>query len=232
MQQHVAYDASQQSFDGNSVSPAQCPGHQRQQGRKEDQQGHRADSFSSRGHDFARFEPAGRQQPNHQWNNENGNARVLKQEITDQGAKEANPITCRARGQRRCCGIQRWIMRRIADQGKEKEDGGDKQKKPDQLIEPPVSGRRKNPQKILHEGVLSAADFDYIPTEGRDPYCFHTTSGRMPQDISWCGGIFPFTSFRVGMLQRDTKPLQAAAECQSRMIMPKKPRQWQVKAEC
>src|SRR5258708_35431314 len=51
-------------------------------------------------------------------------------------------------------GIQRRVLRRIAGQREKKKDRGDKQKEPDQLIEPAVPGRRKNPGKLLHEGVL------------------------------------------------------------------------------
>jgi len=93
MQKHVAHNAPHESFNGNGMSPAQAPWQQRQQSREEDQQGKCADSFcSGRGY-FARLEPACRQQTNSERNKEDGDARVLKQEVTHQCAEQSNPVS-------------------------------------------------------------------------------------------------------------------------------------------
>ncbi len=153
MDEKIADDAAQQTFQRDGTHPAQMAGSSESKRGEKNQQPGCAQELGHRRSNLAGAEPAHSEYPQKNRKQKRSNAKSLQEQIRKQRSDYAYPVPRHARAGQHRGAVERWIERRIGGQSEKKEERGDAQQEPDQLIEPPVVGGRKKPVEILHRRI-------------------------------------------------------------------------------
>ena len=153
----IGGDAAEQAFEGNGVQPLRVTRQQPEQRRNEHDEPQPAQKFGHRRNDLAGTEPAHSESTQEKRKQKRSHAEALQQQIGSQSSDDANPVARLPRTREHRGAVERRIERRIRSQRKKKEERGNTQQEPNQLIEPPVVGGSENPGEILHGRIFGAS---------------------------------------------------------------------------
>src|SRR5208282_4579720 len=148
--QDITDDASSQAFDRDRAHPAQMSGQNGKECGHKDEQPDSAKSLRDRSLHRSRAEPARPEHDHEEGQQKRSDAPELQDEVGEISSHDADPVAGSVRSGKDGGAVQRGIERRIGRQREKKEECGDAQQEPDELVQTPVPGGRKNLREKCH----------------------------------------------------------------------------------